>query len=427
MTREIHNLDTSMQNLVYENYNKFISATDTIRQMKRNVEAMEEKMNTLGQSMQHISTVSDGISTTLSAHREEIGTLSSVHRLVKRLQFVFELPARLTKCIEMEAYKQAVRYYQTSVIILEKYNDVPSFRAILTECNGIMDALKKKLKERIKSHKTSIADTAESVELLLALKESRKEVMDLYTDCRRSVMLQLLRDSDQLYKAGPQASATGEGASEKNFSHRVIGHLHQGFLHEFREFATGFQRLFVASASGEEASKAVETIKQCTTDLFRVYFELVTLVLNQFPGEISDLVLCVEDIALSVERVHRSFVELGLVSQIVVLSRAVVRVHVDKAFSEFSSQQMSAIMAADTLLATQSPHQVLDTLLSATLSQFQSMLVSLKPFHTHTAKLFKNDRATFLSLVYTRLQNFFFPVQPQCRRPSCFSTWCLLT
>jgi hypothetical protein len=34
LIREIKELDTSMQMLVYQNYNKFISATDTIRKMK---------------------------------------------------------------------------------------------------------------------------------------------------------------------------------------------------------------------------------------------------------------------------------------------------------------------------------------------------------------------------------------------------------
>ena len=41
MVSEIKSLDSDMQMLVYENYNKFISATDTIRQMKQRVEEME--------------------------------------------------------------------------------------------------------------------------------------------------------------------------------------------------------------------------------------------------------------------------------------------------------------------------------------------------------------------------------------------------
>lgn len=38
MVSEIKSLDSDMQMLVYDNYNKFISATDTIRKMKNRVE-----------------------------------------------------------------------------------------------------------------------------------------------------------------------------------------------------------------------------------------------------------------------------------------------------------------------------------------------------------------------------------------------------
>lgn len=36
MVRDIRGLDSDMQTLVYENYNKFISATDTIRKVSMN-------------------------------------------------------------------------------------------------------------------------------------------------------------------------------------------------------------------------------------------------------------------------------------------------------------------------------------------------------------------------------------------------------
>ena len=49
MSTEIKSLDSDMQMLVYENYNKFISATDTIRTMKSNVDNMDTRMYTLKQ------------------------------------------------------------------------------------------------------------------------------------------------------------------------------------------------------------------------------------------------------------------------------------------------------------------------------------------------------------------------------------------
>ena len=47
MSTEIKVLDSDMQMLVYENYNKFISATDTIRSMKSNVDGMDNNMHEL--------------------------------------------------------------------------------------------------------------------------------------------------------------------------------------------------------------------------------------------------------------------------------------------------------------------------------------------------------------------------------------------
>lgn len=51
MAREIKNLNSDMQQLVYENYNKFIAATDTIRSMKVNVDSMEADMDQLRSNM----------------------------------------------------------------------------------------------------------------------------------------------------------------------------------------------------------------------------------------------------------------------------------------------------------------------------------------------------------------------------------------
>ena len=49
MLSEIKNLDSDMQMLVYENYNRFISATDTVRTMKSNVDGMDTSMQDLEQ------------------------------------------------------------------------------------------------------------------------------------------------------------------------------------------------------------------------------------------------------------------------------------------------------------------------------------------------------------------------------------------
>ena len=63
--KQIQSLDSEMQTLVYENYNKFISATDTIRKMKVDFKKMEDEMELLADNMTSITAFSGTVSDTL--------------------------------------------------------------------------------------------------------------------------------------------------------------------------------------------------------------------------------------------------------------------------------------------------------------------------------------------------------------------------
>ncbi|CAN0272444.1 unnamed protein product, partial [Phaeothamnion confervicola] len=99
-----------MQMLVYENYNKFISATDTIRKMKQNVESMEAEMGSLVKNMDRIGESSAKINGKLAGKRERIDKLVRVRRLLKRLEFLFELPQKLQEAVEQGSFGQAIRW-----------------------------------------------------------------------------------------------------------------------------------------------------------------------------------------------------------------------------------------------------------------------------------------------------------------------------
>ena len=58
VVKQIGALDSDMQTLVYENYNKFIAATDTIRKMRIDFRAMEDEMDALAGKIQNISSFS---------------------------------------------------------------------------------------------------------------------------------------------------------------------------------------------------------------------------------------------------------------------------------------------------------------------------------------------------------------------------------
>ena len=76
---DMRQFETEMQTLVYDNYNKFISATETIRKMKSQVEHMESDMKRLEENMQNISGLSVTIDHALAPKRDEIFRLSRIY------------------------------------------------------------------------------------------------------------------------------------------------------------------------------------------------------------------------------------------------------------------------------------------------------------------------------------------------------------
>ena len=94
---EIRGLDRDMQDLVYNNYNKFISATDTIRRMRDSVGDMEAGMQRLVTDMRAMGGSSALVNEHLQENRSKIEKLVGVKRLLLKLEFLFELPMRLRR------------------------------------------------------------------------------------------------------------------------------------------------------------------------------------------------------------------------------------------------------------------------------------------------------------------------------------------
>jgi len=178
ISKQIRSLDSEMQTLVYENYNKFISATDTIRKMKHDFKKMEEEMDKLAANMSTITEFSEKITGTLQGKRQQITKLSGVHALLKKLQFLFELPSRLNKCVEMKQYGLAVRYYTKARDVLHHYSHMPSFHGIHQDCDEIVKQLIVQLREQLRNPKSTPKQLAECVDLLLQLREPADELCD---------------------------------------------------------------------------------------------------------------------------------------------------------------------------------------------------------------------------------------------------------
>ncbi|XP_074467635.1 vacuolar protein sorting-associated protein 51 homolog [Sebastes fasciatus] len=215
MVKQIRSLDSDMQTLVYENYNKFISATDTIRKMKNDFKKMEDEMDCLSANMAAITEFSARISGTLQDQHAQITKLSGVHTLLRKLQFLFELPARLNKCLELQAYAQAVRSHRRARCVLQQYSHLPSFKGIQDDCHAIMDNLAQELRQKFRDGGSSAKDLSECVELLLQLDEPAEELCDKFLSHARSRLESDLQGLEAEIRPYPSASIVKDAPARK--------------------------------------------------------------------------------------------------------------------------------------------------------------------------------------------------------------------
>ncbi|TPX57633.1 hypothetical protein PhCBS80983_g03697 [Powellomyces hirtus] len=338
LVAEIKQLDGDMKTLVYENYNKFISATDTIRRMKTNVENMESEMELLSQSMTKINNSSGAINRDLTSERTKLHQLNSVDNLLKKLHFVFELPSRLRECVDKGQYIQAVRDYSRVASLLERYQQMPAFKNITEECRTTIDGVSRLVKDKLHGNTSSLSEISESVGLLLRLNATSPA--DLAREHLKSASFRLekIKQDCLNHMAGlePTNVTSSSDLSEEPLPPDVrlamnrITYFDNHYVRDFSNFVDSYSGYFLqakdaAAMSPDSSSKASEATnvyaKLSSEQQTAVRNELVSLVdafTKQYIEEVERLLQIPEDITkLSplayihvLDRVHKDVQEL---------------------------------------------------------------------------------------------------------------------
>uniref|UniRef100_A0A6N2LZI6 Vacuolar protein sorting-associated protein 51 homolog n=1 Tax=Salix viminalis TaxID=40686 RepID=A0A6N2LZI6_SALVM len=251
MASEIKNLDTDLQMLVYENYNKFISATDTIKRMKTNI-------------IMTVQSKSDGVNTKLFEKREHIEKLHRTRNLLRKVQqFIYDLPSRLGKCIKSEAYADAVRFYIGAMPIFKAYGD-SSFQDCKRASEEAMAMIIKNLQGKLFSDSESIQTRAEAAVLLKQL--------DFPVDSLKAKLFEKLEQSlDGLqltHEVIAIVSVESSNLSEQgNNTESVPGSAHGALVSEFAEAVRAYQIIF------PDSEKQLIKLSQ---DLITKHFEITS-------------------------------------------------------------------------------------------------------------------------------------------------------
>ena len=233
----------------YENYTQFISATDTIGKMKEGVEGMEDEMQSLAATITKISDGSNRINTNLSEHRAKIDKLTGVRRLTTKLQFLSELPARLRQCVVEERFGDAIRYYEGTKGVLERFKATEGFGDLDVQIEASMDEIRAKLQARLCDPLCEEPTVREARDLLLELGRSEDECMEEVDAAARGLLDSLLQTGRGRSKDPPigDLHPHEDLASLAPFSDELGGR----FVYTWLRYVMLFDALFVQEQEDE--------------------------------------------------------------------------------------------------------------------------------------------------------------------------------
>ena len=139
---QVRTLDSSMQTLVYENYSRFIEATDAVRNIGVNVQCNEGNLQKLSASVVEAGETARDIETSCGKLRDSVVEKLRTKRLLQRLETILKLPSTLKESINSGRFRWATKSYLKAHAILSKQSEgFESLQRIEQECHEIMKVL----------------------------------------------------------------------------------------------------------------------------------------------------------------------------------------------------------------------------------------------------------------------------------------------
>ncbi|XP_026401099.1 vacuolar protein sorting-associated protein 51 homolog [Papaver somniferum] len=319
MAAEIKNLDTDLQMLVYENYNKFISATETIKRMKNNIVGMEVNMEQLLDKIVSVQSKSDVVNTSLFEKREHIEKLHRTRNLLRKVQFIYDLPTRLGKCIKSEAYVDAVKFYTGAMPIFKVYGD-SSFQDCKRASEEAMGTIIKNLQAKLMSDSEHIEARTEAVQLLKQL--------DFPVDSLRTRLLEKL----QHFVGDLQLEATAGQTTEVDTEQPIkVG---KATVQDFAEAVRAYRVIFPESE---------EQLTQLARELFSRHSKTIE---NRIKKKVapSDILKMLRVIWMDIAVMDEVLPEAALPLYSLEVARDVTRQYVRCAFSHLLQDVSEALM-----------------------------------------------------------------------------------
>ncbi|OLQ06779.1 Lon protease-like, mitochondrial [Symbiodinium microadriaticum] len=309
---EIKDLDGDMQMLVYENYSKFIRATDVIKQMKFTIEGLDPDLKVLEGNVSRITEHQKKVEDGTSGRAGRIEDLLKQQRVCRKLQVLFELPATLQKCLDRKAYGEAVEAYCCCSGFLRQYRHMPTFQKVLEEVELQMGRIRVALEDRLRSPELSVEEAVNSSVTLLDLGEDQVKVSSEYLTGRTGALRSRLAACFDPLEDAPGPEPGDEELSkdqeelrrpESLALHGACRRATETYVPMLCDAVEGFQKLLeVRSGSGSAVDENVlpEFVSARIEDLC----DRITQLVDKKCPPTRVLVSCIHSVRDSLRRLH---------------------------------------------------------------------------------------------------------------------------
>ncbi|EFO84771.1 CRE-VPS-51 protein [Caenorhabditis remanei] len=194
MVSAVRRLDSDVHQIVYENYNKFLTATNTVRKIQDEFTQLDSEMKSLSQSMTTISTLIGNLDGVLGEKRDDILQLGSSYKVVNSLKHIFDLPHVLQSEFDERNYGEVLRMFKLAEESLEQYKDVPTVQTVLQKSKKIYDMTENQLMDQLRNPASGAELVSEAVDLLLTIGRDEDEVQQVLLRCSEQSLREDLKE-----------------------------------------------------------------------------------------------------------------------------------------------------------------------------------------------------------------------------------------
>ena len=189
---DIKKLDGQLQNIINDNYTKFLLAAETVKSMKDGLSSLSAQMKALNSGLSKVSAEAAEIRKDLGPNREKIQEYVGISRLLERIEFISKLPSKLQAHVDRKNYEEAVDIWLSAEKVLETQTHYESFVRIRNECLEIIQNIKTQVQIQMMNEDTSSEESLNCAAILIKLQEDPKLLLPKLFEQRKKIDAKLI-------------------------------------------------------------------------------------------------------------------------------------------------------------------------------------------------------------------------------------------